>query len=55
MAGAALLEGVQGLTPDRVPNLLAAFLSAGGVLAAAALAEVLVRTRRWWGPANARQ
>jgi hypothetical protein len=54
MAGAALLEGVQGLTPDRVPNLQAAFLSAGGVLAAAVLAELLVRARRWWSPASAR-
>ncbi len=34
-AGAALLEGLQGLTPGRMPNLLAAFYGAGGALAPA--------------------
>jgi hypothetical protein len=34
-AGAALLEGLQGLIPGRMPNLLAAFYGAGGALAAA--------------------
>ena len=52
--GAALLEGLQGLTPDRVPHLPAAFLGAGGVLAAALLAELLIRARRRWGHAKAR-
>ena len=33
--GAALLEGLQGLIPGRMPNLLAAFYGAGGTLAAA--------------------
>jgi hypothetical protein len=35
MAVSALLEALQGFTPDRVPNLLAAFCGAGGALAAA--------------------
>ena len=46
MAGAALLEGLQALTPDRSSNLLAAFYGAGGVLAAALLAEFFIRARR---------
>ena len=37
MAGAVLLEGLQALTPDRSPNLFAAFCGASGVLAAALL------------------
>jgi hypothetical protein len=54
IAGAALLEAAQGLTADRVPNLLAALLSASGVLAAALLAELLVRARRRWSHAKTR-
>jgi len=46
MVFAALLEGLQGLTPDRSPNLLAAVYGAGGVLAAALLAELFIRARR---------
>ena len=46
MVFAALLEGLQGLTPDRSPNLMAAFYGAGGVLAAALLAELFIRARR---------
>jgi VanZ family protein len=46
MVFAVLLEGLQGLTPDRTPNLLAAFYGAGGVLAAALLAELFIRARR---------
>jgi VanZ family protein len=46
MAIAALLEGLQGLTPDRVPNVMGAFCAAGGALAAALLAEVFIRARR---------
>jgi hypothetical protein len=44
---AVVLETLQGLTPDRVPNLQAAFYGAGGVLAAALLAELFIRARRW--------
>lgn len=44
---AVLLEGLQALTPDRLPNLFGAIYSAGGALAAALLAEVFIRTRRW--------
>ena len=45
MAASALL-GLQALTPDRVPNLLAALYGAGGALAAALLAELFIRARR---------
>jgi VanZ family protein len=46
MAFAVLLEGLQALTPDRSSNLLAALYGAGGVLAAALLAELFIRARR---------
>lgn len=42
---AALLETLQSLNPDHVPNVLAALSSAGGVLAAAPLAVFLKRRR----------
>ena len=45
MAVGALLEGLQGLTPDRHPNLLAALCGAVGTLAAALLAELFIRAR----------
>ena len=47
MAVSALLEGLQALTPDRSSNLLAAFYGAGGALAAALLAELFIRARKW--------
>jgi hypothetical protein len=43
---AVLLETLQGLTPDRVPNLQAAIYGAGGVIAAALLAELFIRACR---------
>jgi VanZ family protein len=43
---AGLLEGLQALTPDRHPNLVAALCGAGGVVAAALLAELFIRARR---------
>ena len=46
MAFAVLLEGLQAFTPDRSSNLLAALYGAGGVLAAAVLAEGFIRVRR---------
>ena len=46
MAVAQLLEGMQALTPDRSSDLEAAFYGAGGVLAAALLAELFIRARR---------
>jgi VanZ family protein len=46
MVTAALLEGLQALTPDRTPNLLAVFCGAAGALAAALLAELFIRVRR---------
>jgi hypothetical protein len=45
IAIAALLEALQDLTPNHVPNLLSALSGAGGVLAAALLAEFIVRAR----------
>ena len=46
MAIAALLEGLQAFTLDRSSNLVAVFCSIGGVLAAALLTELILRTRR---------
>jgi len=43
MATAALLESLQALTPDRVPNLEAALYGAGGTLTAALLAALVIR------------
>ena len=42
---AMVLEALQGLTPDRTPNLMAAIYGAGGVLAAALLAELFLGAR----------
>ncbi len=50
MAMAALLEGLQALTPDRSSNLFAAFCGASGALAAALLAELFIRAQRRPGP-----
>ena len=47
MAVAALLEGLQALTPDRSANLEAALWGAAGALAAALVAELSVRVWRW--------
>ena len=46
VVAAALLEGLQALTPDRDPNLFATLCGAGGVLVAASLAELFIRARR---------
>jgi VanZ family protein len=46
MAAAFLLEGLQALTPDRTANLVAALCGAGGVLAAALVAELFSRAWR---------
>jgi hypothetical protein len=43
---AGLLEALQGLTIDRTPDLLSALSGAGGVLAAALLAWVLIRAEK---------
>jgi hypothetical protein len=52
MAAAALLEGLQALTPDRVPNFEAALYGAGGTLVAALLAALVIHLwkRRAGGP-----
>jgi VanZ family protein len=47
MAAAFLLEGLQAFTPDRTANLVAALCGAGGVLAAAVVAELFIRAWRW--------
>ena len=47
MAAAFLLEGLQAFTPDRSANLVAALCGAGGVLAAALVAELFIRAWRW--------
>jgi VanZ family protein len=49
MAAAFVLEGLQAFTPDRTANLVAALCGAGGVLAAALVAEIFIRTWRWHG------
>ena len=46
MVVAALLEGLQALTPDRSANLEAALWGAGGALAAALVAELVIRVWR---------
>ncbi len=43
MAAAVLLEALQALTPYRSANVVAAFCSAGGAMAAALLAELIIR------------
>ncbi len=52
MALAALMEGLQGLTVDRIPDLPTALSGAAGALAAALLAEAVVRV--WKGRRLAR-
>jgi VanZ family protein len=47
MAAAVLLEGLQAFSPGRSANLIAALCSAGGVLAAALVAELFIRAWRW--------
>jgi VanZ family protein len=47
MAVAALLEGLQALTPDRSANLEAALWGAGGALVAALVAALVIRVWRW--------
>ena len=47
MAAAFLLEGLQAFTPHRSANLVAALCGASGVLAAALVAELLIRAWRW--------
>jgi VanZ family protein len=47
MAVAALLEGLQALTPDRSANLEAALWGAGGALVAALVGALFIRIWRW--------
>ena len=47
MAIAALLEALQAFTPDRSAYLPAAFYGAGGALAAALVAELVIRVWSW--------
>jgi hypothetical protein len=43
---ACLFEALQGLTPDRQPDLRTAIAAAGGVLSAALLAKLVMLARR---------
>jgi hypothetical protein len=45
MVTAGLLEALQGLTPDRIPDLPTALSGAGGALLASVAAEVFIRVR----------
>jgi VanZ family protein len=47
VAAAFLLEGLQAFSPGCSANLVAALCSAGGVLAAALVAELFIRASRW--------
>jgi len=46
VAAAFLLEGLQAFTPDRTANFVAGLCGAGGVLAAALIAEFFIRVVR---------
>ena len=46
MACSGVLEALQGLTPDRFPDLTAALAGTAGVISAATLVMLLIRTRR---------
>jgi VanZ family protein len=46
-AVAFLLEGLQAFTPDRLPYLPAALYGAGGAVAGALIADLLIRAWRW--------
>jgi VanZ family protein len=47
MICAGVLEAAQGLTPDRIPDFTAAVSGAAGVMSAATLVILLIRTRRF--------
>jgi VanZ family protein len=47
VVAAFVLEGLQAFSPGRSANLVAALCSAGGVLAAAFVAELFMRAWRW--------
>jgi VanZ family protein len=46
MAFSALLEGLQGLTPDRTPDLPTALAAAAGAFSAGALAKLVIMARK---------
>jgi VanZ family protein len=48
MAFAVLLEGLQAFTPDRSSYYIAALYSAPGVLAAALIAGLFIRSCKWF-------
>ena len=52
---AALLEGLQAFTPDRSAYLPAIFYGAAGALAAALIAEFVIRVWRWRSNSEVRQ
>ena len=46
MACSGVLEALQGLTPDRFPDLTAALAGTAGVISAATMVMLLIPTRR---------
>jgi VanZ family protein len=46
MAFSALLEGLQGLTPDRTPDLPTALAAAAGAFSAGVLAKLIILARK---------
>ena len=46
IVSSAILEALQGLTPDRVPDLTTALCGAAGAIVAAILIEFFIRARR---------
>jgi hypothetical protein len=55
IALSGLLELLQGLTPDRVPDLATALSGAGGAIAGALLAQLAIKARDWRRQARAKQ
>jgi hypothetical protein len=53
VAFSALLEGLQGLTPDRTPDLPTALSAAGGALTAGVLAKLAMMWRKRAGAGQA--
>ncbi len=55
IALSALLEVLQGLTPDRVPDLATAWSGAGGAIAGVLLAQLAIKARDWRRQARRKQ
>jgi apolipoprotein N-acyltransferase len=55
VALSGLLELLQGLTPDRVPDLATTLSGAGGAIAGALLAQLVIKARDWRRQARCKQ